>query len=270
MICNTFQRLASSTWDKIAQSRNFNFQLKEETFTDLNMLDIKASHPLRVRTKVFTKHEEGSNGADWEWWFRDAKNQWIGFRVQAKILNITSDEFEHLHYQSFKTKVFQCDKLIQKALIGPTPTIPLYCFYIQSDNQALLTKWHCQTFPDTRHLWGCSLTSAFNVRSLRVNATCHLSNLEPYLKPWHCLVCCKGYGGDSAINDISNYADVNYNLDNTVATELGLAIPDSFITNKPPQHVLATFENENNDNIFVDDPDLRGVLIYTFDKEDEK
>ncbi len=269
MICNTFKRLSLNTWDKISQSRSVNFQLKEETFTDLNMLDIKRNHPLKVRTKVFTKQEEGQNGADWEWWFRNTKNQWIGFRIQAKIINNLSEEFEHLHYQS-KTKVFQCDKLLQKALTKRTPKVPLYCFYIQTNNKKLLTKWTCGTFPPTLDLWGCSLTSAFVVKKLRTKFNNNLSHLEPYLKPWHCLVCCTGYGGDDPIENISNYVEANFEMDTVAAGELGLTIPETFITTNPPQYVLNILENENNDNIFTDDEDLRGVLIYTFDDEEAK
>ncbi|MDI9312769.1 MAG: hypothetical protein QM535_21345 [Limnohabitans sp.] len=270
MICNTFKRLSLNTWDKISQSRAVNFQLKEETFTDLNMLEIKRNHPLKVKTKVFTKHEEGINGADWEWWFRNSKSQWIGFRIQAKIINNLSYEFEHLHYQSAKTKVFQCDKLLQKSLTKNAPKVPLYCFYIQSDDKKHLTKWTCGTFPATKDLWGCSLASAFSVKSLRAKASNHLTDLEPFLKPWHCLVCCTGYGGNDNIENIDNYVKENFPIDETITKELDLTTPETFITEKPPQYVLSIQENEKNDNIFTEDEDLRGVIIYTFDKEDQE
>ena len=185
-------------------------------------------------------------------------------------MNNLSNEFEHLHYQSAKTKVFQCDKLIQKSLTKVAPKVPLYCFYLQSDNKKYLTKWSCGTFPATKDLWGCSLVSAFDVKSLRPKNKNHLTDLEPFLKPWHCLVCCTGYGGNDHIENIDNYVKRNFPVDNTVALELELSTPETFITEKPPQYVLSIVENENNDNIFTEDEDLRGVLIYTFDEEDEK
>ena len=92
------------------KSRRAKFQLKEETLTDLNMLELKLRHSRQVRTKVITKKAEGKNGADWEWWFT-SKHKWIGIRGQAKIININTNEFLHLHYQQPTSKIFQCDKL---------------------------------------------------------------------------------------------------------------------------------------------------------------
>ena len=60
-LCNTFKRLALDTWDSIQKSRQLNFQLKEETFTDINMLTLKAKHSRQVRTKVFNKVQKGRN-----------------------------------------------------------------------------------------------------------------------------------------------------------------------------------------------------------------
>ena len=40
----------------------------------------------------------------------------LDLEFKQKIINNLSNEFEHLHYQSAKTKVFQCDKLLQKSL----------------------------------------------------------------------------------------------------------------------------------------------------------
>lgn len=48
-----------------------------------------------------------------------------------------------------------------------------------------------------------------------------------------------------------------------------LNIPATFITQQPPSYVLSILENEVNDNIMPIDADLEGVLIYTFDPEEE-
>lgn len=258
-LCNTFKRLAFDTWDKIKESRDVGFQLKEETFTDINMLSIKKKHQSEVITKVFTKHEEGLNGADWEWWFRYA-NQWIGFRVQAKILNIHTDEFEHLHYQSPPNN-FQCDKLIKTALTN-TPRIPLYCLYLQTNDQNRLCHWPYYPFQDICEMWGCSLISAFDVRKLRSNQQKSLHDIEKFLIPWHCLVCCCGYKGDNIIERMHNYIRANFQINIESAQDLQVTIPKSFITERPPQYVLNLIDNLNNiENI---DEDLRGIFIYTF------
>lgn len=70
-LCNTFQQLAIDTWKLLQESRSASYQVKEETITDINMLRLKRMHSHQVRTITFTKHEEGLNGADWEWWFHN-------------------------------------------------------------------------------------------------------------------------------------------------------------------------------------------------------
>lgn len=265
ILCNTFKRLALDTWDKIAVSRLANFQLKEETFTDINMLELKLRHSTQVRTKVFSKPEEGKNGADWEWWFHLNGGNWIGFRVQAKILNINSEEFEHLHYQTPSTGDYQCDKLIKNALTITHPKIPLYCFYLQTDKPDRLTNWTCLSFTSTRDLWGCSLISAFTVKHLRIANQRHLRDVENQMKPWHCLVCCSGYGHGNTIRNIREYAKNNFPMDADMANELNVTIPDNFETEKPPSYVSAIIENENNKEIQPPDKNLDGVMIYTFE-----
>lgn len=262
-LCNTFKRLAHDTWDNIHKSRQVNFQLKEETFTDINMLAIKARHDGQVKTKVFTKRQEGINGADWEWWFLGLTGNWIGFRVQAKIINLQSSEFEHLHYQNPITHIYQCDKLIQNALTRRNPKIPLYCFFIQTDNNAYLNSWTCRTVPYAKDIYGCSITSAFKVKQLRATNSKHITDLQVDLRPWHCLVCCSGYGNSDFISNIQAYAKANFKFDNDIAKELGVTIPENFSTQKPPDYVLAILENENNDNIKAPDEEIDGVIVIT-------
>lgn len=263
-LCETFKQLALDTWDKIQESRIVNFQLKEETFTDINMLDLKLKHSGQIKTKVFTKREEGKNGADWEWWFQGRSGNWIGFRVQAKIINLLSNEFEHLHYQNPRTHIYQCDKLIQNALSHSTPKIPLYCFFIQTENQDYLNKWTCGTFPKDKKLYGCSLTSAFEVLKLRPTDSKHIIDLENSLKPWHCLVCCKGFGRSTDfITNIQAYAKENFVLDKDLAQNLNVEIPESFTTNEPPSYVLSILKYENNESIDAPDSEIDGVIIVT-------
>lgn len=265
MLCSTFKSLALNTWDKIAESRRASLQLKEETFTDINMLHLKLRHSGQVKTTVFAKPDEGKNGADWEWWFNFNNDQWIGFRVQAKILNIKSEEFEHLHYKNPATGIYQCDKLIKNALTTKHPKIPLYCFYLQTYNPERLTNWSCGSFAPTNDLWGCSLLSAFEVKRLRVANHKHLSHVENLMKPWHCLVCCSGYGsGTNKILNIGEYAKNNFLMDKDLVSDLDVSIPDGFISQNPPSYVTAIFENESNIEVQPPDKELDGVMIYTF------
>lgn len=265
-LCNTFKCLARNTWDRIHDSRQVNFQLKEETFIDINMLTIKLLHDSEVKTKVFTKIEEGNNGADWEWWFRGLIGNWIGFRVQAKIINLQSNKFDHLHY--YKTdrngaRTYQCDKLIQNALTSKNPKIPIYCFFIQTDIDSYLNNLTCQTIPFVKDLYGCSVTSAFNVKQLRATNSKHLTDLQKDLRPWHCLVCCSGFGDGDFISNIKAYVKTNFKFDKNVAKELKVSIPEDFSTQEPPDYVLAILENDSSESIKAPDKEIDGVIIIT-------
>ena len=84
----------------------------EETFTDLNILELKCRHPTEIYSEVFTKRREGVNGADWEWWLTNkSRSLWLGLRVQAKVLHLANNTFEHLHYRRRKTKTYQLHML---------------------------------------------------------------------------------------------------------------------------------------------------------------
>ena len=97
-LCKTFKRRSLSTWNLLSKGRRIGTQLLEETLTDINLLELKLSHPSEVITTTFTKPKEGTTGADWEWWFTGSSGYWLGFRVQAKIIELQSSVFEHLHY----------------------------------------------------------------------------------------------------------------------------------------------------------------------------
>ncbi len=260
-LCDTFKQLAVDTWDDILKGRNVSYQLKEETLTDLNMLELKTKHPTEILTTVYNKRQEGSNGSDWEWWFNGISGRWIGFRVQAKIINIQTEEFEHLHYRNPTTHIYQCDKLIQHALNG-VPKIPLYCFFIQTNNAAHLSNWPCGTVPRQKDLYGCSLTSAFTVRHLRSGNRKHLSDIDPSLKPWHCLVCCNNYGkSDDIVENIEAYAIQNFDLQNV--GDFDVKLPEKFSTDDPPYYVRATTENQKKRNFEPPDKDIDGLVVFT-------
>lgn len=267
-LCDTFKRLALDTWDEILKSRSVNFQLKEETLTDRNMLELKIRHSGQIKTKVFKKWEEGVNGSDWEWWFKGLTNNWIGFRIQAKIINIHSNEFEHLHYRNQKSGIYQSDKLIINALSGTIPRVPLYCLFLQTSDNALLNNWNCRTIAQMKDFYGCSLTSAFTVRKLRSNGKRHLTDLENHIEPWHCLVCCHGYGNRDFISNIQAYSMNAFSLDRESANGLGVDIPENFTTENPPRYVLSLLENEVNDNIQAPDEELDGLTII-MEKEEK-
>ncbi|MEO3402828.1 DUF6615 family protein [Mucilaginibacter sp. CAU 1740] len=244
-LCQTFKELATDTFRLISHSRAVAYQLKEESFTDFNLIRLKIMHPDEVKIKAFTRIEEGVTGADWEWWLGDQYNRWIGFRVQAKIIAAEADEFKHLHYKG-KASIPQCEKLILQAAANPTyPCIPLYCLYLTRSPGAGLPG---SDVP----LYGCSLLSAFKVRGHRAAGETRLSILWPDLKPWHTLVC---FGDQQSFSDHIIRQATNYFLADDNAS-------GQYLLTEPPPYVQQLL---NSDSGQIDLPakslDLAGVMI---------
>jgi len=249
MICDTFKNLAHATWNKIDDSKRVDYQLKEETFTDINLLELKLQHPAEIITYEFNKRQEGQNGADWEWWFTDG-TKWVGFRVQAKIINIYSDEFEHLHYQN-GTSAPQSEKLILQAEDkGVMPRTPVYCLFMSTE------KLDETTITAPLKTFGCSLMSAYRVRGLRTGKIRHVSKLQPYLVPWHELVCHRA--DVSLIDHVKAFSKKHF----TSFTKLKHTVNEEIT--QPPDYVLRVYRATGDNLNFEDSPlSLAGLMIVT-------
>jgi hypothetical protein len=242
MICDTFKHLAHETWNKIDNAKRVGFQLKEETFTDINLLELKLHHPSEVLICEFTKKEEGTNGADWEWWFTNDRS-WIGFRVQAKIINVFSQEFEHLHYQK-QDSLPQSEKLILQAENnGKMPRIPLYCLFMSTDQFK-----EC----DDIKLFGCSLMSAYDVRTLRKERKArHILDVQDHIFPWHKLVCHP--------ENISLLQHVTSFVNDMDKGEIGIR---EYLIEEPPYYVTALLRSNSKNLNFEGSPkSLAGVMV---------
>lgn len=190
-LCETFRSIAFSTYERLRDAKSIDYQPLEETFTDTIMLDLKLKHPVEIFTQPFNKREEGVNGADWEWWLTNAaEDKWLGLRIQAKILNLKSNEYSHLHHKVGKTKkTYQIAKLKREsARVG---LVPLYCFYSYGDTMSAA----CGSFGHATEAFGCSLASLAHVESLQLaGEKKNFDEVMAKVSPWHCLVCCSGFG----------------------------------------------------------------------------
>jgi hypothetical protein len=101
--------------------------VKEESLTDWLLFQI--SEELRnVTYRAFNRHEEARvTGADWEWWFVFRSGSYK-FRVQAKKLKTTADNYPSVSYSN--DHGMQIDKLIQDA--NREDAVPLYAFFYGS------------------------------------------------------------------------------------------------------------------------------------------
>lgn len=275
-LCDTFRDQSERTWAMLSDAATVAFQPLEETLTDINLLALKVKHPYEVITQTIPKHQEAVTGADWEWWLTGNSGKWLGFRLQAKVIKLRSSTYEHLHYRGKKSPLYQSDLLIRSAISHPIRTIPLYCLYTFWSDPAIAFSWPCGSFPDDERSFGCSLASAFAVRRLRLRRkTNDLKSLLPTMNPWHCLVCCEGFGGNDLPNRAWSYwrnkilraeemrfrdgperlgQDSLEGLSNLVEAYREIQPVDT-----PPAYVMRLLENQE---IEVADPELRYVTIF--------
>lgn len=230
-------------------------QLGEESLTDFNLLEICTRHPNEVVTKTFTKRQEAATGADWEWWFTGNSKKWLGFRIQAKVLDWQSDRFEHLHYK-LASDDYQADLLCKRARSNTeTPKrIPLYCLYSQWRYKNPAHIWLCGSFPLTLESFGCSLVDARKIVKLRPKR--NLDELLPVMTPWHCIVCCEGYStADLPVRALAFWRERMAEVGEGDSVELA---------NEPPDYVRAMQRKE-----LTEPPDANLRTITVFDERED-
>lgn len=149
--------------------------VKEESLTDWLLFEISQNNPC-IYYQAFSRHEEATNGADWEWWIltSDSPQNTYSFNayrflVQAKkLLDNTRDNYPGLSYAN--KSGLQIDLLTQKA--RNYNAFPLYMYYstAEPDIKEQLNNLH---FIDKSTLdWcascqnGCFLSSAYDVYKL--------------------------------------------------------------------------------------------------------
>jgi len=192
MLCHTFRTIAHQTWDKLAIAKSVGHQISEQAFTDFNLLEMKIRHPKEVTIKTFSSREESCTGADWELWIRSKKNSWVGFRIQAKVINLSTDKYECLHYRSKSKKdsSLQSEKLIHSAFRSQHKLFPIYCLYSfwEHSNYPKFYKYTCSK--GSAEHFGCSFVDAFTILELENDGTKHIKDIFPFMSPWSDLVCC--------------------------------------------------------------------------------
>jgi len=269
-ICSTFRKQAFSTWNLLRKSRVNDFQPGEETITDMNLLEIKMKHPQEVFIQKFTKRQEAKTGADWEWWFTGSSGKWLGFRIQAKVINIDTLSFPHLYYKS--SRIYQTDKLIQDAFKERPHKIPLYCLYTNWNTQSMSYPWHCYSFKKSAKSYGCSILPAFWVKYLlQEGKQPTLKSVIPYMFPWQCLICFMSVWDFDLPHRALMFWHIQIlnkkKLSNGILTNSEFRkFREIYLTNEAPLHVQ-TLLDKGKIKESPDDPSLRGILVIR-EKED--
>lgn len=145
--------------------------LSEDSITDFNLLELQFLNPFEIRSQKHSNVKEGKTGADWEWWLNTDDN-WLGFRIQAKKLDIKKMEYKELDYINKKGEK-QIDLLIKDALDNSPPLFLLYVFYNNWDTSKFTPKWNCKILDHNcidilgdEPLFGCGFSYAESVKEI--------------------------------------------------------------------------------------------------------
>lgn len=303
MLYDTFNKIAIETWDKLKFTKCSNLKIGEESFTDFNLLELTRRHPEQIKIKTFSKNEESKNGADWEFWVQDSKKLWVGFRIQAKIIDLSNNNYNHLHYKK-KGKAYQCNNLIDKSLGNGLgyQLFPMYCLYTcwdlpHSDFEKLISgRGHEKEF-------GCSIVDAFTILSLQKSKKNKIEDLLRYMFPWNYLLLQRNFEVKDIIDHwfeqytkiteeeishtekllLQNKSEIfelpaysNQNIDDrSILFEEELkylrywSSLDSIKPREvPPRHVISILSNESSNEILEEDDDLKHVVIFIDSPED--
>lgn len=205
VLCDAFRTRSRSAWRLIKRGQSAGVRAAEETITNLTLLELSLLRGAGLVVRSFSKAQEAAVGADWEMWLGSGRGTWLGFRVQAKAVDLLSSGFPHLHYRTKGAPLFQSDTLIRQALTGSPPRLPVYVLYTHAP-RGVLPAWPCGSYRRDSSLFGCSLVSAFQVRALRLSGLKRsLADLSAHMFPWHCLVCCRAYAGGSLPERAARY-----------------------------------------------------------------
>ncbi|WP_327857657.1 DUF6615 family protein [Acinetobacter guillouiae] len=244
-----FIKNSAWVWNNLRDARKLKIQLGEESITDFLILNLMKLAASNLKIKTFTRKKEAVNGADWEWWFRGFSGKWLGMRIQAKVLSLSNERYNSLHY--LNKNGHQVDLLIKDAQLYNM--IPVYCMYSNWDPQKYNKPQSCKSHPSYVRHFGVSLLSVNNVKKFKKNNINQLSKIIVDLIPLHCIVC----SNNSLIKDLPTIL-----LEN--AKNSGLLFDDQFeclLQDNPPHYVQQILNNENMDDLAIDKR-LKAITIF--------
>lgn len=264
-ICTIFRLLAVKTWTDLEDAQAPTaMSIGEESVTDFLLLDLKRALPTEVKIRKFTKPQEATTGADWEWWFLGATHG-FGMRVQAKILNPFSLRYEHLWRKVRASNTLQINLLLNDA--KNANLYALYCFYNYWKTTATPSPlWYCGSFPFNLRNYGCTIADANSIKkSFHQNHKDHLNDISTLSLPWECLVCCKGLHAASLPEGAREVALLVSGMTRNKQRQ----IPDLVLADQLPQYVRVLANASENERPELDIPKERridGVMIVQMKK----
>jgi hypothetical protein len=251
VLCYAFQNISYRVWKWMKRAslvRNpsmaktapyWGMQLRETTLTDYVVLRLLEKCGNFIDVFTFPSEIEAQIGADMELWLTDHSGNWLGLRIQCKIMG-PNGEFRQLHHKIRNGNVYQWDALIHSSALHPG-CLPIYLLYVGPYPVRLRLTPRPHYFYMARGNWWIS---AYRIKQLYPKQ--NIKDLWPYMHPWECLVCCHSF---MSVNDVLNV------LKNTVFRDDNEA-QDIRIANSPPQYVQLAREGRLPDSV----DELRSLL----------
>lgn len=247
------------TWNKLRDARKLGYQLGEESITDFLILNIKKLGDNKLIVESFTRHKESLNGSDWEWWLTGPSGKWLGMRIQAKVLKLDIEKYEHLHHRNKNGQ--QVDLLVQDA--AKHGMIPAYCMYTNWDPQKYNVPKRCQTHNTSVRHYGTALLSAKKVKEYQKSSETRLSKIINNLSPMHCIFCCSGYGGSDLPSRALSFAKSNGLLPINADSLQDDTNYEQFLHDEPPYYVRQILENKLGDGVInMHDERLKTITVF--------
>ncbi|PIV56134.1 hypothetical protein COY52_04350 [Candidatus Desantisbacteria bacterium CG_4_10_14_0_8_um_filter_48_22] len=232
-LCESFIGQAKKIWNLLNDANSFSLNLREDSITDWNLLELYRMHPLEIIIKTFSSVEEGTVGADWEWWL-NSQDFWLGFRVQAKKLDYATLKYKQLDRTNNRGR--QIDLLIESALNDNL--IPLYIFYNYWDVTRFDPEWLCETYNKDIKMLGCGLSYAECIRDILNAGDKNLQAISKVMYPWSCLVCCRFFSTKEDKNLPNRAFDfIKGAFENKIRDKEKEFPSNKFISSEPPSYI---------------------------------
>jgi hypothetical protein len=265
-LCKTFCYQSGKTWDRLDIEKITGISIGEESLTDINLQDLKINCPFDIHIQKFNRIVEAKNGADWEWWLISNKVG-IGFRVQAKKIDVATLEYPEIYKMNKNGK--QIDLLINGAKAASPKRIPLYVLYNCFDPYNTKYAWNCKTHIKNYKLLGCSIIPADLVLKKYKIPKLGFNQFSGLMYPWHCLVCCTcysarlGYGpkkqSSLPVNAFSFM--VGAFTENDIKTDLPLDQAGDYVTEKLPDYIYKVMQKETLNDEEISIIGTKGIMI---------
>jgi len=184
MLCQFARQFPPLVADFLERGRQFKRRLREETVTDLMMVNLQNLGSDQI---IVDFPDEPTTGADMEWNFVNRNNQtFYRLLLQAKCA-YGNDALLSRHtykYLSHRTAGrYQADILCQASRNAGYPTYPLYIFYNPANT--------CLVARDIEGpmIEGVNLANGYSIRSFARMGRRHISGIRPYIHSLTRLFC---------------------------------------------------------------------------------